>query len=58
MNTKNSNLNTVNLKLIPDHGGRLSKIDSNESIELWKDLFLRFMVKRFQRSSQVQFPSC
>ena len=38
--------------------GRHLKIDSNQSIELWSDLSLRLMVKRFQRSSQVQFLSC
>ena len=34
------------------------KINPNHSTELWKDLSLKFTVKRFQRSSQVQFLSC
>ena len=34
------------------------QINPNQSSELWKDLPLRLMVNRFQRSSQVQFPSC
>ena len=34
------------------------KIYPNQSIELWNNLSFRFMVKRFQRSSQVQVPSC
>ena len=33
------------------------RINSYQSIELWKDLPLRLMVKRFQWSSQVQFLS-
>ena len=34
------------------------KLSPNQSLELWKDLSLRLMDKRFQKSSQVQFPSC
>ena len=34
------------------------KINPNQSTELWKDLSFRFMGKRFQMSSQVQFLSC
>ena len=34
------------------------KINSNQCIQLWKDLSLRLMAKRFQRLSQVHFPSC
>ena len=34
------------------------KINPNQSLKLWKHLSLRLMVKRFQRWSQVQFPSC
>ena len=50
-----SNLNTMNLKIF--HSQTHLKINPYESIELFKDLSLRLMVKRFQRSSQVQFPS-
>ena len=28
----------------------------NQSLELWKDLSLRLMIKRFLRSNQVCFP--
>ena len=36
-------------------GGKVSQIiNPNQSLELWKDLSLRLMVKRLQ----VQFPSC
>ena len=42
----------------PGHGGRHLKKIPNQCLEIWKDLSLRLMVKRFQRSSQVQFPSC
>ena len=33
------------------------KINPNQYIEIWKNLSLRLMVKRCQRSSQVKFPS-
>ena len=33
------------------------KINPYQSIELSKDLSLRLMVNRFQRSCQIQFPS-
>ena len=42
----------------PGHGGRHLKKLPNQCLEIWKDLSLRLMVKKFQRSSQVQFPSC
>ena len=42
----------------PDAFSNNLNINPNQSIELWKDLSSRFMVKRFQRSSQVRFPSC
>ena len=54
-NTFSSNLSSVNLKNFPGHGGRHN---SNQYLELWKDLFMRLMVKRFQRLSQVLFRSC
>ena len=56
-NAFSSNLNSVYLKTFPWWETHL-KINPNQSLELWKDLSLRLMVKRFQRSSQVQFPSC
>ena len=55
-----SNWNTVNLKIFPNHGGiftwRWWSLD--HSIELWKDLFLKLIVKRGQRLCRVQFSSC
>ena len=58
-NEFSSNLNSVNLKIFPRSWcGTRWKINPNQSLELWKDLSLRLMVKRFQRSSLVQFPSC
>ena len=42
----------------PGHSGRHLNINPNQNKELWKDLTLRLLVKRFQSSSQVQFPSC
>ena len=58
-NEFSSNLNSVNLKIFPrSWWGTRWKINPNQSLELWKDLSLRLMVKRFQRLSLVQFPSC
>ena len=57
-NAFSSNLNTLNLKIFCVHGWTHLKINPNQSIELWSDLSLRLMVKRFQRVSQVLFPSC
>ena len=55
-----SNLNTVNLKIFPNHVGWKSvlKIKPCQYIELWKDLSLWLTVKKFQRLCHVQFPSC
>ena len=55
-NAFSRNLNTVNLKILPGHGGRHLRINPNQAIELWKDLSLMLMVKRFQRLNQVHFP--
>ena len=52
-NAFSSDLNCVNLKNFPDHGGRHLKINPNQSLELWKDLSFGLMVKRFQKSSQI-----
>ena len=52
-NAFSSNLNSVNLKFFPSHGGKYLKIYPTQSLELWKDLSLKLMVMRFQRSSQV-----
>ena len=53
-NAFSSNMNTKS-----ENGGRHTwKINPDQSIGSWKDLSLRFMLKRFQRPSQGQFPSC
>ena len=48
-NVFSSNLNTVNLKIFPKHGG----IFTSRYIELWKDSSSRLIVKRFQRLCHV-----
>lgn len=51
--------NTVNLKTLSKHGGIYTwRWSTEHSLELWKDLSLMLKTKRFQRSCQVQFPSC
>ena len=53
-----SNLNTANLRIFPGHWRKIHlNINTYLSIELWKDLSVKLMVKRFQRSIQDQFPS-
>ena len=51
-----SNLNTINLMVGAMVGDTLEK-NPYQSMELWKDLTLRLMMKRFQRLSHVQFLS-
>ena len=51
-----SNLNTVNLMVGAMVGDTLEK-NPYQSVELWKDLTLRLMMKSFQRLSHVQFLS-
>ena len=58
-NAFSSNLNSVNLKKFPRSWWETHlKINPNQLLELWKDLSLKLMIKRFQWSSQVQFTSC
>ena len=59
INAFSSNLNPVDLKIFPNHSGIfISRWSRHNSIELWKDLFLRYIVKKFWRVCHVQFPSC
>ena len=56
-NAFSSNLGTVNLTIFPNHGGiYFGRQSLQHSIELWKDLSLRLVVKRCQKSCHVQFP--
>ena len=60
INAFSSSLNTENLKNFPNHGVMIFtwRLSHDHSIELWKDLFLNLIVKRFQRLFHVQFPWC
>ena len=58
INALSSNLNPVDLKVFPNHSGIfISRWSRHNSIELWKDLSLRHIVKKFWRVCHVQFPS-
>ena len=49
-----SNLNTVNLKVFPNHGWIYTwRWNPDQSIELWRDLSLRLIVKSFQRLCNI-----
>ena len=57
-NAFSSNLNSVNLKKFPRSWWETHlKINPNQLLELWKDLSLKLMIKRFQNveSSSVYF---
>ena len=59
INALSSNLNPVDLKVFRNHSGIfISRWSRHNSIELWKDLSLRYIVKKFWRVCHVQFPSC
>ena len=54
-NVFSSNLKTVNLIIFANHGVTYTRREnSNQSTQLWKDLFLRLIVKKFQRLCHVQ----
>ena len=49
-----NNLNTVNQKSFPNHGGVFTcRLSTGNSIEVWKDLFLKLIVKSFQKFCHV-----
>ena len=56
-NAFSSNLNTVNLRIFPAMVGGTLENKSLPVYRIMEDLSLRLVVKRFQRLSEVQFPS-
>ena len=54
-----TNLNTVNLKILPNHGGIfMRRFGTDHSLELWKDLSSRLIVKKLKRLCHFWLPSC
>ena len=51
-------MSKLNLKIFPRYGKLFTgTLIPDRMIELWKDLSLRLIVKRFQRLCHIQFPS-